>query len=131
FDEGSPDSKPCLRKAMTRLATASTVVVFGQKCNSAWGEFPPQMVTSQISTAWNTRSRNRRQVGLSASPNNDRLCRRITPWDGNETHRSRAIIRWDLARTGLDEFASAEARDPSWSTNRNTIESVQRGPAGW
>ncbi len=51
------------------------------------------IVTLEISSAWNTRSRNRRHAGLSASPNNERLRRRITPADGNETKMSRALIK--------------------------------------
>src|SRR6202042_2426781 len=66
----------------------------------ASGSSLPLIVTLEISTAWNTRSRNRRHAGLSASPNNERLQRRIKPADGNDTKMSGALIKVCLGKPG-------------------------------
>ena len=86
-----------------RLTTSCRVEVLGQNRRSAWGESPPTIVMLEISSAWNTRSRKRRHVGSSTSPNMDRLCRRISPGEGKEMDRSKVFIRWRLARTRMDE----------------------------
>ena len=56
-----------------RATTSFSVVVLGQYRSSAWGESPATIVMLEISSAWNTRSRKRRQAGSSTSPNKDRL----------------------------------------------------------